>query len=71
MKTKSRLRAAVSAALRALAHRAEADGAPEVAATISAAERALARNGPPRSRRDDDLLYLPYMAVYPGDDELA
>ena len=60
-------RAAVSAALRALVRRAEADGAASVAAAIVDADRAV-RAAP---TRNDDLLYLPYMAVYPGDDELA
>ena len=60
-------RAAVSAALRALVQRAEAGGASSLAAAIIEADRTV-RATP---TRNDDLLYLPYMAVYPGDDELA
>ena len=60
-------RAAVSAALRALVRRAEADGAADVAAAMVDADRTV-RTAP---TRNDDLMYLPYMAVYPGDDELA
>jgi hypothetical protein len=60
-------RAAVSAALRALVQRAEAEGAASVAAAIVEADRTV-RAAP---TRNDDLMYLPFMAVYPGDDELA
>ena len=60
-------RAAVSAALRALVQRAEAGGASSLAAAIVDADRTV-RAAP---TRNDDLMYLPFMAVYPGDDGAA
>ena len=64
-------RASLVAVLRAIVARVERDGSTRAATALvdrlAEADRELERP----VQRDADLLHLPFMAVYPGDDELA